>query len=542
MPATRHGLAAWILAAAALIAIPFAGAVWPSARSEAATTGRLSLTQLSFAQATVDASGGGAVVALNWTLKDSNAQATSVSGDLKIRLAGQERGTYVGQTYDVPFGLPGYSPGVTTSGTAQDSSYSYSFAVPQYANASTAQWVVARVTARDDQGETLDLSGSTLNRFSGVLTATEIVDSTPPTYDSLAFPLVSGPSRPYVYGGGATAGSSSYSLNGDDAQSGFWKGRLTLLGPGGDTLSATFRYAFSPSDQVGYCGSAVAFDDTSAACQVAVTVPAGTPAGTWAVSKLILWDNAGNRAVYRNLNALPVTVTADSVVRASGFTATPNPVNNWTQTQIVQISMTVSGAVGGVSTIYVDFTAGSPCYQRSTTPTVNADGTVSVPAAMFSFASSCTVAGIAVLDGAGDLAVYGTEYGAPDPGITLTRLPDTSPPAATSASLSPVSLTASSDSQFVGLTVDVSCAIAPVTEISETIFDSSGNIAGGGFGGVSATLTGPVETSVPIPAGLPPGTYTVAFQLTDEGGLMSSYGYPNSPPVPGGPLQFTVTP
>ncbi len=533
-------MAARILAAAALAAVPIAAA-WPSAAAEAATTGRLSLTRLSFAQATVDASGGGAAVTLNWTLKDSSAQATSVSGDLKIQLAGQESGTYVGQTYDVPFGLPGYSAGVTASGTAQDSSYSYSFAVPQYAYAPTAQWVVTQVTAQDSQGETLDLAGAALNRFSGVLTAAELVDSTPPTYDSLAFPLVIGPSRPYVYDGGTTAGSSSYSLNGDDAQSGFWKGKLILLGPGGDTLSATFEYAFSPSDQVGYCGSALAFDDTSAACQVAVTIPAGTPAGTWTISKLILWDNAGNRAVYSGLNALPVTVTADSVVQASGFTATPNPVDNWTQTQTVQISMTVSGAIGGVSTIYVDFTAGSPCSQSSTTPTVNADGTLSVPAAMFSIAGSCTVAGIAVLDGAGNLAVYGTEYGAPDPGITLTRLPDTSPPAAVSASLSPTSLPASSNSQFIGLTVDVSCAIAPVDEISETIFDSSGNVVGGGGGGVTATLDGSVTASVPIPAGLAPGTYTVAFQLTDEGGLTSFYGYPDSPPVPGGPLQFTIT-
>jgi hypothetical protein len=88
----------------------------------------------------------------------------------------------------------------------------------------------------------------------------------------------------------------------------------------------------------------------------------------------------------------------------------------------------------------------------------------------------------------------------------------------------------------------VNDAIAPVNEISTTVFDSSGQIVGGGFGGVTATLTGPVSTIASLPAGLPPGTYTVAFQLTDAGGLTSSYGYPNSPPVPGGPLVFTVTP
>lgn len=137
--------------------------------------------------------------------------------------------------------------------------------------------------------------------------------------------------------------------------------------------------------------------------------------------------------------------------------------------------------------------------------------------------------------------MYGPEYGEPELGLTLTRVPDTAPPVATSASLSPTSLTESPDSQFVGLTVNVDDAVAPVDEISATVFDSSGNIVSGGFGGVIETLTGPVDFSIPIAAGLPPGTYTVAFELIDAGNLSSFYGYPNKPPVPGGPLQFTVT-
>jgi hypothetical protein len=91
------------------------------------------------------------------------------------------------------------------------------------------------------------------------------------------------------------------------------------------------------------------------------------------------------------------------------------------------------------------------------------------PISMFSIATSCTVAGIAVLDGVGNMAVYGTEYGEPDLGIKLTRVPDTTPPVATRASVSPASLPQSADSQFVGLTVDVSDPVAPVTEISETV-------------------------------------------------------------------------
>ena len=542
MRMVSHGLATRILALAALVIVPYAAAAWPAAASQvAAGGGKLSLTSLAFAQPDVDASGGGAVVDLSWTVKDSSSLATAISGDLKIRLAGAERGTYVGQTYDVPFSLPGSTPGVTSSGTAQASSYSYGFTVPQYSFASTAHWVVIRVTVKDDKGETLNLSGNDLNRYSGVLTATELTDSTPPTYDSLAFPVQIGPSRPYVYDG-SSGGSSSYTLNGDDAQSGFWKGVLTLLGPGGATLKASFSYAYSALNQIGSCGTATAFDDSSAACQIAVTIPAGAAAGTWTVSKLELWDNAGNHATYGNLNALPVVVTSDSVVRASGFAASPDPVDNWTQTQTVQISMSVSGARGGVSSIYVDFAAGSPCSAQSATPSVNQDGTYSVPVSMFQIAQSCTVAGIAVLDGAGDVSVYGTEYGEPDLGIQLTRVPDTTPPTATGASLSATSLPQSSNSQFIGLTVDVADAVAPVNEISETVFSSSGSAVGGGFGGVKATLNGPVTTSVSLPGGLPPGTYTVAFQLTDAGELTSSYGYPNTPPVPGGPLQFTITP
>jgi hypothetical protein len=58
--------------------------------------------------------------------------------------------------------------------------------------------------------------------------------------------------------------------------------------------------------------------------------------------------------------------------------------------------------------------------------------------------------------------------------------------------------------------------------------------------------SGTVQVTVELPAGLAQGTYTVGFQLLDNGGLDSQYGYPAglgpaAPPPPGGPLQFTVT-
>jgi hypothetical protein len=69
------------------------------------------------------------------------------------------------------------------------------------------------------------------------------------------------------------------------------------------------------------------------------------------------------------------------------------------------------------------------------------------PISTFSIATSCTVAGIAVLDSAGNVAVYGTGYGGPDLGIKLTREPDATPPVATGALVSPASLPQSADSQ-----------------------------------------------------------------------------------------------
>jgi hypothetical protein len=235
-------------------------------------------------------------------------------------------------------------------------------------------------------------------------------------------------------------------------------------------------------------------------------------------------------------------VTSNSVIQAGGFAANPTQLDNWVQTATTQISMNVTGAKDGVSSITVDFEPGGPCSQQTTTPTLNADGTYSIPISMFSIATSCSVAGVAVVDGAGDVSVYGAEYGEPDLGIVLTRVPDTTPPVATGASVSPTTLTESPNTQGVGLTVDVADAIAPVDQMSVAVFNSSGVAVGGVEGGVTSTLTGPVGIGVVLDAGLPPGTYTVAFQITDAGGLTSSYGYPTSQPVPGGPLTFTVTP
>jgi hypothetical protein len=505
--------------------------------------GELAYTSISFAQNHVDASGGHAAVNLTWRLTDSNPNATFVAGEVDIRMAGDSAGTFIGRTYQIQYDLNGSLDGAATAtGTAQDSSYSYSFPVPQYANAKQAQWVVTKATALDDQGKTLSLSGAVLDAFSAALHAKELVDTTPPTYQGLAITPVNAGSHPYVYDNGV-AGSMGYSLMPQDQQSGFWKGTIRLTGPGGQTLHGTFAFT-SSQNQGESCGNLGGGDDFLPSCGVQITIPAGSAAGTWVVSSITLVNNAGISKTYGNLNAVPIVVTGDTGLSATGFTASPNPVNNWVNVlNPVQITMAVAGAQQGISAIYVDAANAAPCQQFNTTPTVNQDGTVSVPIDDFRGTATCQIGGIAIVDGAGNVALYGSEYNAPDPGVTIMRVPDTTAPTATSASLTPTSLPASQtfDNQFT-LTLQVVAPIAPVDQLSIYAFDSSGNEVFEQSGGVSSTSTGQLQNFFNLSEFLPAGTYTVGFTITDEGGLSTSYGTPGGQPMPGGPLQFTVTP
>jgi hypothetical protein len=458
-------------------------------------------------------------------------------------MAGPEPGTYIGQTYQVIYALDGAPNGeaTTVSGTAQESSYSYDFVVPQYARATTARWVVTKVTAQDDQGEALSLSGDRLGRFAGTVTATELADSTPPTFDPNSLSLDAGdPQHPYAYVNGRNA-TVTYDFQVQDFQSGIWKGSLKLQGPNGHSVSSPFEYTVV--DQQEKCGLVSGGDDHDLFCAVPVTIPAGSAAGTWSVSQLTVIDNAANRVTYRNLNAAPIVVTSDTAISANGFTATPNPVDNWTQFVHVAVSMNVSGAQQGVTAIYVDPAPGFGCEGFGSTPTVNPNGTISGPVLVFEDTASCPIAGIAVVDGAGNVAVYGPEYGAPDPGVTITRIPDSTPPVATSASLSQASVPSSATgSSSIDLIVNVAAAVAPVDQISVTLYDAAGNVAGSSFGGTGPVLNGPVTSPLPLSFGMAPGVYTVGFTITDAGGLSKSYGMPGAPPVPGGPVQLTVTP
>ncbi|HTZ26832.1 MAG TPA: hypothetical protein VMC83_22760 [Streptosporangiaceae bacterium] len=474
---------------------------------------------------------------LNWTVTDSDASAADVAGLVDIRMAGSKPGTFIGMAAEGAYDLTGALTGDVQgngSGTAQDASFSYTFTVPQYANATTARWEVSEVTAQDDQNHTLTLTGARLTGFHAVLTATELADSTAPTYDSLMF--ASPGQRPYVYDKGVN-GSVTYYLEVLDAQSGFWTGSITLQGPRGQTATGTFSMAYSVADDVDLCNGELSPDDNDALCTVTVPIPAGAAAGTWTVSMIRLTDNAGNAAVYRNVDALPITVTANAVVTASGFSASPDQVNDWQNSTTSTVSFTVSGAAGGVSAAYVD--ASGACVQAGDA-TVAGD-VVSVPMTVIVGTPVCTITGIAVLDGAGDLALYGSEYGAPSVNVTITQEPDT-PPVIASSSLSPSSVTQSTSAQTVILNVTTGDTLAPVTDIIASLYDSSGNqVAGAGafFSGyLSSGETWPLQFTVP--ANLAPGVYTVGMAVIDSANLSTSYG-PSGQTIPGGPVQLTVT-
>ena len=149
-----------LIAAAAVIVMSIAGTAVANASAATAQAGReLAYASINFAQHHVDASGGHAAVTVTWRLTDSNQDASFVAGEIDIRMAGDAPGTFIGRTYQIQYDISGSPDGdVTATGTAQNSSYSYAFPVPQYANATEAKWVVTKATALDDQGDTLSLA------------------------------------------------------------------------------------------------------------------------------------------------------------------------------------------------------------------------------------------------------------------------------------------------------------------------------------------------------------------------------------------------
>jgi hypothetical protein len=534
---TGHGAAGASFDGAVEVATATTSSGTPPVSTATARSGALALTALKVSPSNVKPGLGQAAAAATWTITDNDAAATTVHGDLYIRMQGTKAGTYIGMAYRIPFSFPdpcsGYC-GATSSGTTADSTYRTVFYVPIYAATKTATWVVSEINASDDHGNTLTTQDNALARFSRSVTSTGQIDSTAPQP-----PYLELQSSAYLYDGDGPA-VEHYLVTSGDAQSGFWKGSMTLAGPGGQTLTAGFDYPVT-DPHGGACESAGSGIANGATCSVAVTFPAGS-IGTWAITSVTETDNAGNTATYTPVNTLPVTLSDNSVLSATGFSITPNPVNAWRESQTTQLVFTAAGIRQSLTSVTVNFLGG--CEQPSTATTQNPDGTYAVSLVMDSFAGSpsCPVTGIRMVDGAGDTALYGPDYHAPDPGLTVLNAPDV-PATVTAAHLSPDTITESQIGQtLLELVVTVSVPVVPLSDVETAIYDNNGQSLTNTTGGLwTPAGGGTVDLSISAPWNAPPGTYTVGFTLTDYAGLTVTYGGPGGQPLPDGPLTFTIT-
>lgn len=508
--------------------------------AQAATAGRtLAVENVAFAQPQVDATPGEVTNTLSWTVTDSDPDATDVTGAVVIRRALPD-GRLTGPSYEETFSYQpdSYYQTSAVDGSAQSSTYGWDFPVPQYSGTASATWRVVKVTAKDDRGADVTVGSAQLLQQALPFTASELVDATSPTYT-----LTRADYLPTVYNDAASDVQLTYSIDVEDAESGFQTGKVTLSGPGGATASGAFTLVTDVNGET--CGpDSPNWGTNEVICSVTVTVPAGSPAGTWSVSKVRIKDNAGNVTTDARLSLLPVRLTQNATLQATGFSLTPGQVNNWPNPVKLAVGMTPTGVRDGLTSVTVATDTG--CGGSVTAaPQPAADGSISVPAIMFqAYDRECAVTGIELEDGAGDVAAYGPAFGGSDLGLVTTQVPDTSPPVLSSVSLSPTSIAASDLPAGVTVSAHVS-SWAGVNGYRLTVYDADFNVvAGGSYGGLSTITDGPLTLSTGFSPGTPPGVYYIGFSVTDWGDLDAMYGYPNrgGSPAPGaGLLKVTIT-
>ncbi len=510
--------------------------------AQAAPTIRLEA--LAFTPDQVDVTQTGQEVALRFTVRHTDPNVQYPNGSVSIRLSGIDGG-FVGQTKkaDFAFGQDRYwyGGGTWLSGTPQLSNYEFKFSVPRQANREFATWSVIQFTASDEQGGSRTIGRNGLEQFPGsTLTARSIVDSEPPIFDYARLDPAYGLFRPYVYVGTSNPGYAHYEVRLNDYGSGIWRGSLRLTGPDGARIDTPFEQIVSNGGRnCGYYGS----DPHYGPCGVVVHFPPGTAAGQWRVTRVSLTDNAGNtRVVTDRPGAQPVTVTSNAVLSATGFTATPNPVDTWRQGADVTLRMTTTGAQGPIRQVIVDSSIiGGQCTQQGTSFTDEGDGVISVVLHAGQGMRECSIQGLVLVDDAGNVALYGEMYGAPSTGIVIRRVPNTTPPSVTAVTLNPSTVPAEEAAwTYFQLTMHVTEGLAEINGYSAYVYDSNGQVVGQVFGG-TGSYEGMVTVGVYVSYGTPPGVYTVGFELHDASNLKCQYGMPGSPEPPGGPVVLTLT-
>jgi hypothetical protein len=279
------------------------------------------------------------------------------------------------------------------------------------------------------------------------------------------------------------------------------------------------------------------YDSYLVTCDVDVVLPAGSPAGTYSVESVSLTDNVGNTRRVTDGGAYPIILTRNGILSATDFALNPSQVDNWREDKTATLTFTPHGAVNGLAT--VEIPAGG-CIPASG-PVTQPDGTATVAIRMLTSDRGCTISGLVMTDGAGNVAVYGSSFGAPPINLTVSRVPDTTPPVVTGATLSRTTWPVS-DQPFWGISVRVTVLdedLAPIDGGSVTVYNEQGWSVGGGSGGARSE-NGVVTLSASV-RDLPVGTYTVGFVLDDAAGNTTAYGHPGGAPIPGGPLIITVT-
>jgi len=530
-----------VVRGALTLAFAISAIVFSAAAAQAAP--KLSVSALSFAESSVDATRG-AADELTFTIKDSNRDAEYVAGTVTMRMRSTITGAYLGHGYTANFSYGNTCcwGAVYVSGTIQESTYSWTFPVPSYSDDTTATWEVSKITISDDKGAEAAVGSEKLSGFGYWFTATTLVDSSGPTVDTIGLYQNQSPVRPYVYLGGDR--KVTYRFTVQDWQSGFWKGTIQLAGPAGQSVTTSFAWEQDPNSTGTRCGM-FGGDQVGTAmdCGITVTLPTTASAGSWRLASLVVVNNAGGRSSYKNPTAPAVTATWNTTLQASDFAISPNPVDNWRHEVQGEVTMKVTGARKGISQVYIDVDgACSQWGNASTKP----DGTITVPMYYYQRAQSCTVTGIAIMDGAGAVALYGKGYQAPDPGLTARQLPDTTPPVVTGAVLDPKTLPASeTGDRSIKLTIRAEISTAPITGADVFLFDSAGTEVAHMYTGAGQADDGTVTTYPYLPwQGLEPGKYTVGLHVSDAGQLSSWWDVPTMPsskPIPEGPVTLTVT-
>ncbi|HEX5401124.1 MAG TPA: hypothetical protein VFX16_02340 [Pseudonocardiaceae bacterium] len=472
-----------------------------------AATGVITLTALSWSQPQVDATAGTATDTLTFTVADSNPGTTKPQGLVQIALRAATPSGFVQDQYGVDFGFP--TPGTTiplatlVSGDANLATFSYTFPVPRFAATATASWAVEGFQAQDLTNPELNLNATQLAAsFQSGFTATAVPDISAPVAGAVTV------DQPVLLHGTGSAPIVTYSVHVADAQSGAWLVSMVIAGPGGKTLHAgggtALRSADSPGVNDGVLTARAQFTSVQ------------DPAGTWTVEEIDVTDLDGNTSTVTGLSLAPIDFTDDSVVQASNFALTNNPVNDWTSDQTVDLTMSMT-APAPITSAVLD--AGPGCVGG--TPVDSGTGTVTVPITVAETTVACQLKGLTLTDSAGDSSVYGSDFRSVPQTVLPTITALTGPiPGTTNFTVTPPTIDWATGG-IVTISLDVSSWGPGITKVVAKVRTPQGVFAQTGETDPARIESGRVSVPISIPAHDQLGKYQIFVTVTDAAGAVA---------------------